>query len=45
MGVSYYDSILPVRELRGDHAGPDHPPGLIAHLADRTESGLRYVEE
>ena len=24
--------------------GPQRPPGLIAHLAYRTESGLRYVE-
>jgi len=24
--------------------GPEYPPGLIAHLAYRTESGLRYVE-
>jgi hypothetical protein len=24
--------------------GPDLPPGLIAHLAWRTESGLRYVD-
>jgi hypothetical protein len=24
--------------------GPHRPPGLIAHLAYRTESGLRYVE-
>jgi len=24
--------------------GPDRPPGLIAHLACRTEQGLRYVE-
>jgi hypothetical protein len=24
--------------------GPEHPPGLIPHLAYRTENGLRYVE-
>jgi hypothetical protein len=24
--------------------GPQRPPGLIAHLAYRTESGLRYIE-
>ena len=24
--------------------GPQRPPGLIAHLAWRTESGLRYVD-
>jgi hypothetical protein len=24
--------------------GPELPPGLIAHLAWRTESGLRYVD-
>jgi hypothetical protein len=24
--------------------GPERPPGLIAHLAWRTESGLRYVD-
>ncbi len=24
--------------------GPDRPPGLIAHLAWRTESGLRYLD-
>jgi hypothetical protein len=24
--------------------GPQHAPGLIAHLAYRTEAGLRYVE-
>ena len=24
--------------------GPQHPPGLIADLAYRTETGLRYVE-
>jgi hypothetical protein len=24
--------------------GPDYPPGLIVHLAWRTESGLRYVD-
>jgi hypothetical protein len=27
-----------------DGLGPDLPPGLIAHLACRTESGLRYVD-
>jgi hypothetical protein len=29
---------------RGLHGGPQRPPGLIAHLAYRTEAGLRYVE-
>jgi hypothetical protein len=24
--------------------GPQRPPGLIAHLAYRTDTGLRYVE-
>ena len=24
--------------------GPQRPPGLIAHLAYRTDAGLRYVE-
>jgi hypothetical protein len=24
--------------------GPERPPGLIAHLAWRTETGLRYVD-
>jgi hypothetical protein len=24
--------------------GPERPPGLIAHLACRTEQGLRYVD-
>jgi hypothetical protein len=24
--------------------GPERPPGLIAHLAYRTENGLRYVD-
>jgi hypothetical protein len=24
--------------------GPDQPPGLIAHLAWRTDAGLRYVD-
>jgi hypothetical protein len=24
--------------------GPERPPGLIAHLAWRTEGGLRYVD-
>ncbi len=24
--------------------GPQRPPGLIAHLAHRTDNGLRYVE-
>ena len=27
-----------------DGIGPQRPPGLIAHLAHRTETGLRYVE-
>jgi hypothetical protein len=27
-----------------DGIGPQRPAGLIAHLAYRTESGLRYVE-
>jgi hypothetical protein len=27
-----------------DGIGPQRPPGLIAHLAYRTEAGLRYVE-
>lgn len=27
-----------------DGLGTDRPPGLIAHLAWRTESGLRYVD-
>ena len=27
-----------------DGIGPVRPPGLIAHLAYRTEQGLRYVE-
>ena len=27
-----------------DGIGPERPPGLIAHLAYRTEAGLRYVE-
>jgi len=27
-----------------DGLGPERPPRLIAHLAWRTESGLRYVE-
>jgi hypothetical protein len=27
-----------------DGLGPQHPPGLIAHLAWRTDSGLRYTE-
>ena len=27
-----------------DGIGPQRPPGLIAHLAYRTEAGLRYVD-
>jgi hypothetical protein len=27
-----------------DGLGPERPPGLIAHLAWRTDSGLRYVD-
>jgi hypothetical protein len=27
-----------------DGIGPQRPPGLIAHLAYRTEAGLRYIE-
>ena len=27
-----------------DGIGPQRPPGLIAHLAYRTETGLRYVD-
>jgi hypothetical protein len=27
-----------------DGLGQNHPPGLIAHLAWRIESGLRYVD-
>jgi hypothetical protein len=27
-----------------DGLGPERPPGLIAHLAWRTENGLRYVD-
>lgn len=27
-----------------DGIGPQRPPGLIAHLAYRTDTGLRYVE-
>jgi hypothetical protein len=27
-----------------DGIGPQRPPGLIAHLAYRTENGLRYIE-
>jgi hypothetical protein len=27
-----------------DGIGPQRPPGMIAHLACRTEQGLRYVE-
>ena len=27
-----------------DGLGPERPPGLIAHLAWSTESGLRYVD-
>lgn len=27
-----------------DGIGPQRPPGLIAHLAYRTESGLRYLD-
>jgi hypothetical protein len=27
-----------------DGIGPERPPGLIAHLAYRTEGGLRYVD-
>jgi hypothetical protein len=27
-----------------DGLGPQRPPGLIAHLAYRTETGLRYIE-
>jgi hypothetical protein len=27
-----------------DGLGPEQPPGLIAHLAWRTEGGLRYVD-
>jgi len=27
-----------------DGLGPDLPPGMIAHLAWRTEGGLRYVD-
>ncbi len=27
-----------------DGIGPQRPPGLIAHLAYRTQIGLRYVE-
>jgi len=27
-----------------DGLGPERPPGLIAHLAWRTETGLRYVD-
>ena len=27
-----------------DGIGPERPPGLIAHLAYRTETGLQYVE-
>ena len=27
-----------------DGIGPDRPPGLIAHLAYRTDGGLRYVD-
>jgi hypothetical protein len=27
-----------------DGVGPQRPPGLIAHLAYRTQTGLRYVE-
>jgi hypothetical protein len=27
-----------------DGIGPQRPPGLIAHLAYRTDAGLRYVE-
>jgi hypothetical protein len=27
-----------------DGIGPLRPPGMIAHLAYRTEHGLRYVE-
>ena len=27
-----------------DGIGPERPPGLIAHLAYRTETGLRYVD-
>lgn len=27
-----------------ERIGPERPPGLIAHLAYRTDTGLRYVE-
>jgi hypothetical protein len=27
-----------------DGIGPQRPPGLIAHLAYRTDSGLRYID-
>jgi hypothetical protein len=27
-----------------DGLGPEQPPGLIAHLAWRTDTGLRYVD-
>jgi hypothetical protein len=27
-----------------DGLGPEQPPGLIAHLASRTDAGLRYTE-
>jgi len=27
-----------------DGIGPEQPPGMIAHLAYRTEGGLRYVD-
>jgi hypothetical protein len=27
-----------------DGIGPERPPGLIAHLAYRTEQGLRYMD-
>lgn len=27
-----------------DGIGPERPPGLIAHIATRTETGLRYLD-
>jgi hypothetical protein len=27
-----------------DGIGPEQPPGMIAHLAYRTEGGLRYID-
>ena len=37
IGPDIYDRIK-------DGLGPEQPDGLIAHLAWRTETGLRYVE-